>query len=184
MRTAKLKCGDVYGGVTDYDRKWQACAARIAELLNVETPQVIFLETVNECDYEVDNICGLSAPENGIIFLIKNENLPITTFITLAHEMRHMWQRRNHSEWFEDYVHVESGDDPQFEAYRNQKSELDAEVFARWLCGEISGYDFFHTKEPDKAWLHKLLEHREEMALEEEQLSLESLEKFDELELF
>ena len=113
---------------------WISCACKIANLLNVRCPQILFIPMED----------AMNSTESGVMFLpdlkpYDRFNI-ILMFINIAHEFRHEWQHVNHPEWFEGYVIVESEND--LDAYFNHKTEIDAEAYARKLAGNVFDIHF------------------------------------------
>jgi len=122
-------------------RQWMACTYRIADLLNIKCPQIIFTPFED----------GGNPGGKGAIFLpCEDRNADRTENITnmvlcIAHELRHILQQEHHPEWFEGYVHVESDED--MEAYLNHRTEIDAEAYARKLAEMALGVSLFSDGE-------------------------------------
>lgn len=116
---------------------WMLCTCKIADLLNIRCPQIIFTPFED----------GGNAGGKGAIFLPnKDQNADEMvnigeTFLSIAHELRHIWQHKHHPEWFKGYVHVESDED--MEAYLNHRTEIDAEAYARKLAEMVLGVSLF-----------------------------------------
>lgn len=110
-------------------KKCVECACKLADVLGVKCPQIVFTAFED---------AGNSS-EDGILYLpnkkIDEELNVIEMFICIAHELRHEWQHMNHPDWFEGYVHVEREED--LEAYLNHRTEIDAEAYARELANIV-----------------------------------------------
>lgn len=125
-------------GLSDKDTMiWIACACKIAELLNVRCPQIIFTSFE-----DAGNAAG-----QGMLCLPDLKpcdfNNIVEMFICIAHELRHEWQYVNHPDWREGYVHVQTDDD--MDAYLNHRTEIDAEAYARKFTGIVFGLDLLEN---------------------------------------
>ncbi len=115
---------------------WIGTAVTIADILGVRCPQIVF----DSSDGDAGNASG-----QGLIVLPSihpNSRLNILEmFVIIAHESRHEWQHIHHPDWFNDYVQVNS--DTDMDKYLNQKTEIDAESYARKLIGKALELDLF-----------------------------------------
>lgn len=119
---------------------WIACIVKISEILSTGCPQVIFARVEG----------AAVSDDGGVMFLPARKpygklNI-LEEFVSIAHELRHEWQRLKHPDWFEGYVHVEDPTSEQMEAYRNHRTEIDAEAFARKLAGMVFDVPLFGGK--------------------------------------
>lgn len=150
---------------------WIACEVKIADLLSVKCPQIIF--TPSEDSY--------IAVEVGVLFLPAKKpygkrNI-IENFVCIAHELRHEWQHANHPDWFEDYVHVEDENDKeQMDAYIEHRTEVDAEAYARELASQVFDIPLFRGGDPKKT--DKFIKRAQEIKID---LSESQIEYFTEL---
>lgn len=146
---------------------WIACVVKIAEILSISCPQVIFAQVEDAAVSE----------DGGVMFLPARKpygklNI-LEEFVSIAHELRHEWQRLNHPDWFEGYVQVEDPtSEEQMEAYRNHRTEIDAEAFARKLAGMVFDVPLFGGK------AEKLLSRAQEIKIN---ISEEQIEYLSEL---
>lgn len=145
---------------------WIACIVKISEILSTGCPQVIFARVEG----------AAVSDDGGVMFLPARKpygklNI-LEEFVSIAHELRHEWQRLNHPDWFEGYVHPTS--EEQMEAYRNHRTEIDAEAFARKLAGMVFDVPLFGGK------AEKLLSRAQEIKINISEEQIEYLaELFD-----
>ena len=131
--------------------KWIACACKIADILDIRCPQIMFMYGEDAGNF------------NGEGILVLPDTLDdLEMFVCLAHELRHEWQHKNHPEWNEDYIQVESEDD--IESYRNHKTEIDAEAFGIKLAAIIFEAESFKNK--DTEYLSKLANRADEINID------------------
>ena len=114
---------------------WYGVATALANSMNVKCPQLMFFH-FKECDRE--NACT----GGGMMLL---PDLEVDKFIIMlvlqAHEFRHIYQEKTTPEWFEGYIQgIDTEDENE---YFMQKSEIDAEAYARKLAQLIWDIDLF-----------------------------------------
>lgn len=146
---------------------WIACVVKIAEILSIRCPQIIFTQVEDAGATDDGGVMFIPAKKPyGKLNVLEN-------FVSIAHELRHEWQRFNHPDWFEGYVHVEDPtSEEQMEAYRNHRTEIDAEAFARKLAGMVFDLPLFGGK------AEKLLSRAQEIKIN---ISEEQVEYLSEL---
>ncbi len=120
--------------------KWLRCACCLAKIFDVECPQIVF-------DHDGGS---MASGEAGIIFIEDSLN-NFDTFVCMTHEFRHIWQHKNHPEWFENYIQPQ--DD--IRGYLFNKTEIDAEAFARRFAGIIldipieNDFELYYDEDPE-----------------------------------
>lgn len=142
--------------------EWVYVVLKISEMLNVNCPQVAFLQGEDAFNFAGEGLLVLpdKKPE-GLLNIIEQ-------FICIAHELRHEWQHKNHPEWNEGYIQPET--EEEMLAYFKHPAEVDAEAFARKLANEVfdlnlHGRDLFNT--PDYPAIDLLINRANEIDLGE-----------------
>ncbi len=122
--------------------KWLRCACCLAKIFDVECPQILFAHIEG----------SLASGDEGIMF-IQDSLGDFDTFVVMTHEFRHIWQHKHHPEWFEGYIQPEED----YSGYLFNKSEIDAEAFARRFAGIIfnypidNEYELYYDDDPELA---------------------------------
>lgn len=111
---------------------WISCVVEIADLLNVDCPQIIFWTSEDSGNSSDGRIFISDTHPDNRLNIIK-------TFVTIAHELRHEWQHVNCPDIFNNYPDP----DKDMESYLNHPSEVDAEAFARKLATIIFDWNLF-----------------------------------------
>lgn len=108
----------------------------ISEMLNIPCPQIEFRDNMDEWGTSIGekNFVTLRAV-SGDCFLVMLHSL--------AHEIRHLWQYKNHPEYYEEKASYKDS----LDRYYNSLSEIDAEAFANKLEYEIFGDSQIDTDE-------------------------------------
>ncbi len=143
---------------------WIYTAITVADILGVRCPQIVFSSSDSD---------GGNAGGQGLIVLPSlhsnsKENI-LEMLLIIAHELRHEWQHVHHPDWFDDYVQVKN--DADMDKYLNQKSEIDAESYARKLIGTALEHDLFRGIDP------KLLKIMKKRANEIDAIELSDMDK-------
>lgn len=108
----------------------------ISELLDIPCPQVEFRDVLEEY--------GKSIGERNFVFLraISGDDI-LMMFVPLAHELRHLWQYKNHPEYYDKKISYRDSQD----AYFNSPAEIDAEAFAHKLELAVFGESMLYSDE-------------------------------------
>lgn len=134
--------------------EWVYVAMEIAEMLDINCPQISFWESEDAGNFGGE--CLLFLPDKkpeGKLNIIE-------MFVCIAHELRHEWQHEYHPDWNEGYV---SGDEGDMLEYLTHKTEVDAEAFARKLAMKVFGIDLFNDK--NNLVIDKLIARADEIEL-------------------
>lgn len=67
---------------------------------------------------------------------IKSTIVGFDGYFTIAHELRHLWQKKHESQMFHDY---QTSKELDIESYNLQPAELDANAFAKEIMEEAFG---------------------------------------------
>lgn len=107
----------------------------ICDILNISIPSVSY----DVMHFSTDTMMA-QCDSAGTTIFIKHSNKPNPDMMfSIAHELRHIWQIRNHSDlYFSNYQTVENIGT---EKYNLQPAEIDANAFA-----SIIMVDFFHLQ--------------------------------------
>ncbi len=107
----------------------------ICDILNIPIPSVSF-DTSN---FSTDTMMAQVNSSGDTIYLKKYDKPNPDQLFSIAHELRHIWQIKNHNDlYFYNYQTVENIG---IEKYNLQPAEVDANAFA-----SIVMVDFFHLQ--------------------------------------
>ena len=124
--------GDVY-------YVWYTWLMEICTYLQIKAPALFV------CYFMPDPLSNLGGavlpggeePYVSDIFLKSSDNIEMMLKV-LLHELRHVWQHKNHNAWFEGYF---SYTPDNAEKYYFQKPEMEADAFAYWVLSK-NGINF------------------------------------------
>lgn len=105
----------------------------LCELLGIEKPLMYF----DESKFTTKTMMALCDLSGKTIYLRKTKNPSPDEFFAIAHELRHIWQKKDEQLYFASYKPVEQMQS--INAYNLQLAEIDANAFAGLIM-----HSYFH----------------------------------------
>lgn len=113
------------------DKKILDFSTRISRLLKIKPPKIVVNPLL------MRSATQLAAVDTESYTIALKSGIPsLDLFFSIAHELRHLWQKQDNTAWFEEY---KTAQEIGVLGYNRQPAEIDANAFAAAIMGDFFG---------------------------------------------